>query len=130
MRAIDFEVGVSSATEGLADDLDVAKAADCGQVPVEGHRLPPLGLEPWDAIEWAVQPTNDTGEPKTKALTDDELGRLLNEIPGEWTLFFEVLAHSGLRIGEATVLRWQDIDLGKHRLHVRRRLRDEASVWV
>jgi integrase len=69
-----------------------------------------------------VQPSNGTDEPKTKALTEDELRRLLVEIPHEWKLFFELLAHSGLRIGEFVALRWQDIDLGKRRLHVRRRL--------
>jgi integrase len=33
-----------------------------------------------------------------------------------------LLAHTGLRIGEAVALTWADVDFGKRRLHVRRRL--------
>jgi integrase len=69
-----------------------------------------------------VQPGSGASEPKTQALTEDELRRLLAEIPDDWRLFFELLAHSGLRIGEFIALNWQDIDLGNRRLHVRRRL--------
>ena len=57
-----------------------------------------------------------------KALTEDELRALLDEVPDEWRLFFELLAHTGLRIGEAVALTWADVDFGKRRLHVRRRL--------
>jgi integrase len=67
-----------------------------------------------------VQPASE--EQQTKALTEDELRTLLSEIPAEWRTFFELLAHTGLRIGEAVALTWADIDIGKHRLHVRRRL--------
>ena len=59
---------------------------------------------------------------RVKALTEEELRRLLAEIPSEWRLFFEFLAHTGLRIGEAIALRWSDVDLGQRRLLVRRRL--------
>ena len=65
---------------------------------------------------------NESGEPGAKALTEDELRALLAEIPDEWRLFFELLAHTGLRIGEAVALTWADVDFGKRRLHVRRRL--------
>jgi integrase len=61
-------------------------------------------------------------ESTAKALTEDELRSLLAEVPDEWRLFFNVLAHTGLRIGEAVALTWADIDFGKRRLHVRRRL--------
>src|SRR5207247_2420081 len=61
-------------------------------------------------------------EKHTKALTEDELRAFLAALPAEWRLFFEFLAHSGLRIGEAVALTWSDIDLGKKRVHVRRRL--------
>jgi integrase len=65
---------------------------------------------------------DDGGEPEAKALTEDELRALLAEIPDEWRVFFELLAHTGLRIGEAVALTWADVDFGKRRLHVRRRL--------
>jgi integrase len=57
-----------------------------------------------------------------KALTDTELARLLDEVPTEWRLFVEFLAHTGLRFSEAIGLRWSDVDTKNKRLHVRRRL--------
>jgi integrase len=57
-----------------------------------------------------------------KALTEDELRALLAALPDDWRLFFEFLAHTGLRIGEAVALTWADVDFGKRRLRVRRRL--------
>ena len=61
-------------------------------------------------------------EIQAKALTDEQLRAVLAEVPGEWRLFFEFLAHSGLRIGEAVALTWADVDFGKRRVNVRRRL--------
>jgi integrase len=63
----------------------------------------------------------DDQEP-AKALTEAELARLLNEVPEEWRLFVEFLAHTGLRFSEAIGLRWSDLDVNQQRLHVRRRL--------
>ena len=63
----------------------------------------------------------DDQEP-AKALTEQELARLLAETPAEWRLFVEFLAHTGLRFSEAIGLRWSDIDIEGERLHVRRRL--------
>jgi integrase len=41
-------------------------------------------------------------------------------IPAERRLFFEFLAHTGLRISEATGLRWENLDLGEQpRIRVR-----------
>jgi integrase len=60
-------------------------------------------------------------QPKVKALTPEELARLLAEIPEPHRLLFEVLAASGLRIGELLALRWQDVDFGRRRLLIRRR---------
>jgi integrase len=61
-------------------------------------------------------------EAQAKALTEEELLALLDEVPAEQRLFFEFLAHSGLRIGEAIALTWGDVDFGARRIHVRRRL--------
>jgi integrase len=61
-------------------------------------------------------------EERTKAMTERELRVLLGELPVEWQLFFELLAHTGLRIGEAVALTWADVDFGNRRLVVRRRL--------
>lgn len=64
-----------------------------------------------------VVPEGDgTGRPRPqekRALTIDELRRLIAELPPRWRLLFEFLAHTGLRIGEASELRWgRDIVLG------------------
>lgn len=63
----------------------------------------------------------DDHEP-AKALTEHELARLLDEVPPEWRLFVEFLAHTGLRFSEAIGIRWSDIDVEGQRLRVRRRL--------
>jgi integrase len=39
-------------------------------------------------------------------MTAAELRALLAELPAEWRLFFEFLAHTGLRIAEAIEVRW------------------------
>jgi integrase len=56
-----------------------------------------------------------------KALTEEELARLLAAIDEPWRLFFEFLAVTGLRIGEAIELRWGDVDLGARTVRVERR---------
>src|SRR5439155_16499952 len=61
-------------------------------------------------------------EQQRKALTEQELRAFLGALPAEWRLFFAFLAHTGLRIGEAIALTWADLDLGKRRVHVHRRL--------
>ncbi|MBS0550535.1 MAG: site-specific integrase [Proteobacteria bacterium] len=69
--------------------------------PIRGVRLP--GGE------------NDEDEQKqAKALTREELRIFLAALPddGYWRLFFELLATTGLRIGEAVGLTWENLDLG------------------
>lgn len=87
-----------------------------------------------------IQPaaTDADTDPHVKALTESELQALLEEIRcprcstadtpptlceacERWRLFFSFLAHTGLRIGEAIALRWDDVDLGGRRVQVRRR---------
>lgn len=62
-----------------------------------------------------------TDHEKPKALTEDELRQLLNHVPERRRLFVELVAHTGLRIGEAVALQWADVDLTARRLSVRRR---------
>jgi hypothetical protein len=51
-------------------------------------------------------------EEDVKALAEEELLALLAGIPVEQRLFFEFLAQTALRIGEAIEVRWSDVDLG------------------
>ncbi len=81
------------------------------------------GLRPSNPILGVRIPAAQEEEPpeeKTKALTQAELGILLAAIPEDWQLFFEFLAHTGLRISEAIGLRWEHLDLGeKPKIRVR-----------
>jgi integrase len=86
-------------------------------------------------ITQRVAQDHDEGE-RVKALTEAELVALLGaarcprcqkaprvgcaECRG-WRLFFEFLAHTGVRIGEAVPLRFGDVDFGRRRVKVRRR---------
>lgn len=79
-----------------------------------------------DAMEEGLIPTNPaagvrvsvpegdgTARPPAdakRALTLAQLRVLLDALPAQWRLFFEFLAHTGLRIGEASEVRW-DRDL-------------------
>jgi integrase len=64
------------------------------------------------------QPEDD--RPRERALTDDELRRLVAAVPAEWRLHVGVLAATGLRFSEFAALRWRDLDLGNGVVHVRR----------
>ena len=64
----------------------------------------------------------EESEERAKALTEKELRALVLAAPEEWKLLVRFLAATGLRIGEALALRWGDIDLGRQRVNVRRRI--------
>jgi integrase len=70
--------------------------------PVQGIRIPAASSE---------EPKDD----RAKALTRQELRLLLLAIPEDWRLFFELLAHTGLRISEAIGLTWEHLELGGDR---------------
>ncbi len=70
--------------------------------PVRGVRIPSAPTD------------DDPSEEQAKALTRADLKLLLAATPPKWRLFFEFLAHTGLRISEAIGLRWEHVDLGEH----------------
>ena len=69
-----------------------------------------------------TRPDREPTENGARALTDEELERLLSKIPERWRLLVRLLGETGLRISEALALRWSDVDLGQHRIEIRRRL--------
>jgi integrase len=75
-----------------------------------------------------VQRIEEADDGHAKALTEEELRALIAELPDGWRLFFEFLAQTGLRIGEAVAVTWADLDLGTRRLRVRRRLYAAGST--
>ena len=80
-----------------------ATAVDDGLLrsnPIQGARVP------------AARSAEGALDEHAKALTREELALLLAAIPEDWRLFFELLAHSGLRISEAVGLTWEHLDLG------------------
>jgi integrase len=76
---------------------------------------------PSAGLRLAVAHQEEADDGHVKAMTEEELEKLLEKIPPAWRPFFELLAETGLRIGEAIALRWQDVDLNRRRVHVRRR---------
>jgi integrase len=61
---------------------------------------------------------------ETHALSEQEIVRVLAEIPERHRLLVELLAQTGLRISEALALTKADVDFGRRRLCIQRRLAD------
>ena len=59
--------------------------------------------------------------PEGRALTPEQLARLIAEVPAQHRPFVTFVAQTGLRIGEAIAVQWRDVDLDEGTLHVRRR---------
>lgn len=59
---------------------------------------------------------------ETHALTEEQVVRVLAEVPESYRLLAEFLAQTGLRISEALALTKADFDFGRRRLSVSRRL--------
>jgi integrase len=62
-----------------------------------------------------------TREERARALPEEELARLVQELPDDCRLLIRFLADTGLRIGECVALRWEHVDLGTRRVSVRER---------
>lgn len=68
-----------------------------------------IRTNPASGVRVSVPEGEGTGRPLyegKKAMTVLQLRALLDEIPPEWRLFFEFMAHTGLRIGEMIEVRW------------------------
>lgn len=81
-----------------------------------------LRSNPAAGIRIASAPSPDAEEEHAKALSEEELARLLAATAPPWRLLLEFLAHTGLRISEALALIWSDIDPDTHHVRIRRRL--------
>jgi integrase len=65
---------------------------------------------------------------RVRAMEREQLAAVLAAVDPDWRLFFELLAATGLRIGEALELRWSDIDFGAKRLRVSRQVSKDGVV--
>jgi len=64
---------------------------------------------PAASVRVTVPEGDGTARPRAiekRAMTIDELRRVVAEVPPRWQLLFEFMAHTGLRIGEVSELRW------------------------
>jgi len=57
-----------------------------------------------------------------RALSDRDLAVVLAQIPEKDLLPIELLASTGMRVGEMIALRWSDVDLSERTVHIARRL--------
>ena len=78
----------------------LATAAQNGDIPAN----PATGVR--------YVPTTRAPKPKRRTLTVEDVGSILDALEPSWRLFFELLAMSGLRVGEALGLTWQHVHLG------------------
>ena len=78
----------------------LATAAQAGDIPAN----PATGVR--------YVPTSQPPKATRRTLTVDDVGRILDALEPTWRRFFELLAMSGLRVGEALGLTWQHVHLG------------------
>ncbi len=72
-----------------------------------------LRSNPCQGVRIPAGRSEEPAEDRAKALTREELRLLLAALPEDWRLFFELLAVTGLRIGEAIGLIWERLELGE-----------------
>ncbi len=88
-----------------------------------------LRSNPTAGVKLTPRPTAEVeaGEETVKALTAEQLARVVAEVPAGWRrLLVSALAQTALRVSEGLGLQWSDLDLdlAERRLHVQRRIRD------
>lgn len=67
-----------------------------------------------------MPPLPRVGATVTMAMSDEEVDRVLDEVPDAYQLAFGLSRYAGLRAGEVRGLRWGDVDLAKNVIVVRR----------
>jgi integrase len=108
VRDLFGEMRKSGATTSAIKKLRAALSAMFATAVEDGV----IRSNPGSGVRIPAGSSDESDEP-AKALTRAELALVLAAVPAEWTLFFEFLAHSGLRISEAIGLTWAHLDLGE-----------------
>jgi integrase len=88
-----------------------------------------LGAIPRNVLEM-VKPPRFEPKPK-KALTEEQVHRLLEAAKGDWfEALFVVVLSTGMREGELFALQWEDIDFEKGVLYVQRGLQQAEKGYI
>ena len=65
----------------------------------------------WNGRDYKMKKTAQTERLQKELVTKDSLDELLNtEMHFEWKVLLHIVRYTGCRIGEALILRWEDID--------------------
>ncbi len=72
-----------------------------------------------NVADLSVLPPTETKDGKRRALSKDELDRLLDAAQGSRLIIIDLCARNGLRPAEARAVRWQDVDFESWELSVR-----------
>lgn len=71
-----------------------------------------------------VRPPKGTGKKKRDFPTEDDIRKVNNSIDLPFGLFMYAILYTGMRRGEASALRWKDIDWENKRIHI-----TKSSYW-
>ncbi len=87
------------------------------------------GTFPHDTAFWFDKPAPPADE--RRVLSFEELERLLDALPQFYRPLIACAAYTGLRLGELRALVWQDVDLDRGIIHVRRAMdRDTVRMYT
>ena len=88
-----------------------------------------IGAFPHDTTFWFDRPAPPANE--RKVLSFEEVERLLKALPAFHRPLIECAAYTGLRLGELRALSWQDVDLDRGIIQVRRAMdRDVLRMYT
>lgn len=111
---------VRGPARGLSRDTVRLALAPCKALLATAHEDGLIRSNPALGLRNLLPASSTLPGEVAKAMTGPELEALLGRLPGRWLPFFGFLAETGLRIGEAVEVRWQDLDLGSGWLSVER----------
>ncbi len=75
-------------------------------------------------MDWCARVETPTApgydEDKPNMLDAEQLGRLLAKIPSQWLPLVLLIAYTGMRWGEASALKWEDVDVAAGTIRIKR----------
>jgi integrase len=80
-----------------------------------------VGTNPVSLLDKTERPSTDDEKPK-RILTPAELAALLAAVEEPYQLLFDLAAETGVRLGEALGLTWQNVDLDGAAIHITHQL--------